>query len=108
MPLKKEDVAKLQGVDDATRADLFALFESIEGHNTRITELQNKVKDSDQVVAENATLKTTIATRDQEKAALEGQLSKILGREVNASFDYELTAFKPFFDIFGGESEESD
>lgn len=105
MALKKEDVAKLSGVDDATRADLFSLFETIEAHNTRISDLTKKVKDSDQVVAENATLKTTIAARDQEKATLETKLSAILGRKVESSFDYELTVFKPFFDIFGGGEE---
>lgn len=108
MSIKKTELDKIQGLDENTRADLFALFESVEQKDAEIAALRQKAEDSDKVVAKSKDLEKLVAQRDAEKQDLLSRLDKLTGRAPGSTDEIELSAFKPFFDIFPEGSGDGD
>lgn len=103
--IKKTDLEKLTTLDDATRADLMALFSDLEERDTQITTLKKKADDSDQVVARNKELEGLNKQQATKTAELEGKLSGLLGKP-SGSFSLsleDLPVIAPFLDLFSDE-----
>lgn len=108
--MKRKDIEALQNLPENVRADLFTLLESVETKDREIADMRKKAEDSDKVVAKNADLERLVATRDQEKAGLQARLDALLTRPQGTTTWAELSAFRPFFDIFpeGNDDETED
>jgi neutral trehalase len=96
---KKSDLETLKDLSPEDRADLSALFESIEGQNTQIVELRKKTESADRVVQRNAEMEKLLSEREKLTTELQEKLNALTAKPAPAPENWDdLLPFKELRD----------
>jgi hypothetical protein len=92
--LNKDDLFKLNTLDDATRADLAARFDEIADLEKKVQDITKQKADADVYVTRAGEAEKAVKERDQKIADLQNELARHTGKPAD---EISLTLFAPFF-----------